>query len=48
MLRWFQKAIGWRIGDGDKARFWEDSWFNSISLDQGLTVGEVGEWVDLV
>jgi len=21
---WFQKAIGWKIGEGDKARFWED------------------------
>ena len=55
---WFQKAIIWRIGAGDKVRFWEDVWVDksnlktafprlySISLDQGHKVGEVGVWED--
>ena len=53
---WFQKAITWRIGAGDKVRFWEDVWAErsnlktafprlySISLDKGRKVGEVGIW----
>jgi len=51
---WFQKAIRWKIGSGDKVRFWEDAWVGtnnlanmyprlySLSLDQVLTVVEVG------
>jgi len=56
---WFQKAIGWKIGKRDKARFWEDTWVGhvklktlfsrlfSISLDQGKKVGDVGGWQEL-
>ena len=52
---WFQ-GVGWKIGVGDKARFWEDAWVDSnnpktmfprlyiIYLDQGKKVGEVGVW----
>ena len=48
------------MGSGDKVKFWEDAWFSgsplrnlyprlfSLSLDQGLTVAEVGEWEDFV
>ena len=55
---WFHKEIVWKIGVGDKVRFWEDSWFNnnslksvylmlySLSVDQGLKVEEVGNWAD--
>jgi len=53
---WFQKAIRWKVCSGDKARFWEDAWAGTdnlvnmyprlyfLSLDQGLTVAEVGGW----
>jgi len=46
------------VGAGDKVRFWEDAWeenyklktlfprLNSVSLDQGKVVGEVGSWED--
>jgi len=48
------------VGSGDKVKFWEYAWFGgsplhnlyprlfSLSLDQGLTVAEVGEWEDFV
>lgn len=48
------------MGVGDKFKFWEDVWvgnnmlmslyprLHSISLDQGLMVGEVGEWEDSI
>ena len=51
---WFSKALRWKLGIGDKARFWEDGWIDncnlktlyprlySLSLDHGLKVGEVG------
>ena len=53
-LGWLHKEINWKIGVGDKVRFWEDPWFNnnslksvypklySLSVDQGLKVEEVG------
>jgi len=53
---WFQKAIGWKVGNGAVVRLWEDLWLGneclrsvyprlfSLSLDQGKNVGEVGEW----
>ena len=53
---WFKKEVGWKIGKGDKARFWEDVWTGnaslkaffprlfSLSLNKGQTVGEVGLW----
>nr|AER13158.1 putative retrotransposon [Phaseolus vulgaris] len=54
---WVQKTLCWKVGYGNKARFWEDTWVGrnnllsqyprlfSLSLDQGLTVGEhVLEW----
>ena len=56
---WFQKSVAWKIGSGDKVRFWEDAWVEnkklktlfprlfSVSLDQGKTVAEVGSWEDL-
>lgn len=52
---WFKQALVWRVGSGDKVRFWDDAWMGScklislypmlfsISLDQRLTIGEVGE-----
>jgi len=55
---WFQNATVWKVGVGDKARFWEEAWtYNnnlkslyprlySLSMDQGMTIGEVGSWVD--
>jgi len=51
---WFQEALGWRVGVGDKARFWVNAWADrynlkimyprmySISLDKGLMAREVG------
>jgi len=59
-MGWFHKEIKWKIGVGDKIRFWEDSWVNNnslksiyprlyaLSVDQGLKVKEVGSWVDSV
>jgi len=56
---WYQQALSWKIGYANKARFWEDAWvenvnistlfprLHSLSLDQGLKVGEVGEWGEL-
>jgi len=56
---WFQKEVGWSIGRGDKARFWEDVWVGnanlkslfprlySISMNQGQKVEEVGDWEDM-
>jgi len=56
---WFQEEVGWRVGSGDKARFWEDVWVDnanlkslfprlySLSLNQGQKVEEVGVWEDL-
>jgi len=53
---WFQTEIGWRLGCGDKAKFWEDVWIGntnlknvfprlfSISRNQGQKVAEVGTW----
>ncbi|XP_068466007.1 uncharacterized protein [Phaseolus vulgaris] len=53
---WFQEELGWEIGCGDKAKFWEDVWIGSVdlkslfprlyslSLNQGKTVGEMGVW----
>jgi len=53
---WFQGALGWKVGEGDKIRFWEDTWaarsplsslyprLFSLTLDQWLTVVEVGVW----
>ncbi|XP_068474698.1 uncharacterized protein [Phaseolus vulgaris] len=55
---WFQEAVGWKVGRGDKARFWEDVWIGnvnlktlfprlySVSLNQGQKVEEVGMWDD--
>jgi len=57
---WFQKEIGWKLGCGDKVKFWEDVWMGnynlktlyprlfSLSLNQGQKVEEVGEWEDEV
>ena len=53
---WFQDEVGWKIGSGDKIRFWEDMWVGnsklktlfprlfSLSLNQGHKVEEVGGW----
>jgi len=55
---WFQEAVGWKVGRGDKARFWEDVWIENVnlktlfprlyfvSLNQGQKVDEVGMWDD--
>jgi len=55
---WFKKEVGWKLGKGDKARFWEDVWTGnvslktlyprlfSLSLNKGQKVGEVGPWKD--
>jgi len=57
---WFQSQLAWRLGSGDKVKFWEDVWIGnsslktlyprlfSLSLNQDLKVSEVGEWVDAV
>ena len=57
---WFNQQVVWKVGSGDKVRFWEDSWAGnislktlfprlySISLNQGQKVEEVGSWVDSV
>ena len=57
---WFQEQVGWKVGRGDKVRFWEDVWAGnsnlktlyprlfSLSLNQGQKVEEVGVWDDLV
>jgi len=53
---WFGKEVGWKLGCGDKIRFWEDVWIGncnlktqfprlySLSLNQGQKVEEVGVW----
>ena len=53
---WFQDEVEWKIGSGDKIRFWEDMWVGnsklktlfsrlfSLSLNQGHKVEEVGGW----
>jgi len=50
------KEIGWKLGCGDKIKFWEDVWIGncnlktlfprlySLSLNQGQKVEEVGVW----
>jgi len=55
---WFQQAVTWNVKSGDSVRFWEDPWTNdnnlkelfprlfSLSLNQGMTVGEIGYWDD--
>ena len=55
---WFQEELGWEVGRGDKAKFWEDVWIGSVdlkslfprlyslSLNQGKSEGEMGVWVD--
>jgi len=57
-LGWFHGALGWKVGSGDKVRFWEDTWNGSsplkvvyprlfsLSLNQGQKVPEVGVWED--
>jgi len=57
---WFKEALVWKLGVGDKVRFWKDVWLGNnklislylrlhfISLDKGLKVGEVGEWKNSV
>jgi len=56
--RWFQEEVGWKLGSGDRVRFWEDMWVGnstlktmfprlySLSLNQGQKVEEVGVWED--
>ena len=56
---WFQEQVGWKIGSGEKVRFWEDVWVGcsnlkslfprlfSLSLIQGQKVEEVGVWDDI-
>jgi len=51
---WFQQQLVWKLGGGDKAKFWEDVWVDninlktlyprlfSLSLNQGQKVEEVG------
>ena len=51
---WFQAEIGWKLGRGDNAKFWEDVWvgnnnlktlfpiLHSLSSNQGQKVEEVG------
>ena len=53
---WFQGEVVWKVGSGDKVRFWEDVWVGSsnlkavyprlfsLSLNQGHKVEEVGGW----
>jgi len=55
---WFPKHVAWKVGSGDKVRFWEDTWVEnkrlktlfprlfSVSLDQRKTMVEVGSWED--
>jgi len=51
---WFQEELSWKLGCGDKVKFWEEVWVGSsdlkslfprlffLSLNKGQTVGEVG------
>jgi len=55
---WFQQAVAWNVRSGDSVHFWEDPWINnnnlkelyprlfSLSLNQGMMVGEAGFWDD--
>ena len=55
---WFQEELSWKLGCGDKVKFWEEVWVGSsnlkslfprlfsLSLNQGQTVGEVGVWIN--
>ena len=56
---WFHNHVAWKVGNGDKIRFWDDAWVDnnklkfqfprlySISLDKGKLVGELGRWEEL-
>ena len=58
--RWFQEEVRWKLGRGDKVRFWEDVWVGesnlkilferlySLSLNQEQKVEDVGMWEGLV
>jgi len=53
---WFERTVMWRVGEGNKIRFWEDKWVGGTSLIstflrlyeisncKGSTVGELGGW----
>ena len=55
---WFQEELSWKLGCGDKVKFWEEVWVGSsdlkslfprlfsLSLNHGQTVGEVGVWIN--
>jgi len=57
---WFQKEVWWKVGCGDKVRFWEDVWIGNsslknmfprlftLSLNQRQKVEEVGRWDDVI
>ena len=57
---WVQNEVGWKVGCGDKVRFWEDVWTGnsslknmfprlfSLSLNQGHKVEEAGRWDDVI
>jgi len=47
---WFQKEIGWKVGCGDKVKFWEDVWVGNSNLKSlyPKILEEVGEWEDEV
>lgn len=32
--KWFENAFSWKVGNGDKCRFWKDSWLEEQSLQQ--------------
>jgi len=58
VVGWVQDAVAWKVGVGNKARFWEDVWVGrtnfkslfprlySLSINQGQKVHEVGAWFD--
>jgi len=53
---WFQNELRWKLGRGDKIRFWEDVWVGestikakfqrlfTLSMNQGRKVEDVGVW----
>jgi len=53
---WFQKEVHWKLGRGDKVRFWEDVWIGdtslkslfqrlySLSVYQEYKIEDVGVW----
>jgi len=53
---WFQKEVHWKLGRGDKVRFWEDVWIGdtslkslfqrlySLSVNQEHKIEDVGAW----